>query len=479
MDWRNAIFIKFNLGSPAKKIIIDTTGILIAPDFKAFLKQKGIVSSQPSNLNQILSQVNDNTVRLILYTRSDIPSYLHRRADIYHFKYSDLPFNIDPNLFAQLEFHEIIALCNYLSACNNPHQVVTKNNLSELLSSAQNHNRIDEIKLLTNQIDLILSKKADYNKIIEIGAMWGKLIYTSYRLKQERPLETENRIDQYVLDYLLSGELKNIWYTAPNDVKSTDRIIRFLQNQNIAKFALICFDGMGAAEWQLLQEHLKPDRFKYHENYIYALIPTTTVISRSALFSGSHDSVYQTKYVNEIKEFKKKFPGHDHKHFRGKDPISSDGLLGITAVTMLFNFFDDLSHATHFPPGIDSKALYFDTVKNYLNNMRLGDTLNLLLNEGLRVFVCSDHGCAVAVGNGKKIDKWLQDKFTRRGCLVDESSLLEFYDYPQYKVPFVKNKIVVFPENRMMFATAGKVAITHGGVTVDELIVPFAEIKKL
>ncbi|MDM8557185.1 hypothetical protein QUF75_20895, partial [Desulfococcaceae bacterium HSG7] len=176
MDWRNAIFIKFNLGSPAKKIIIDNTGILTAPDFKAFLKQKGIVSSQPSNLNQILSQVNDDAVRLILYTRSDIPSYLHRKADIYHFKYSDLPFNIDPNLFAQLEFHEIIALCNYLSACN-PHQVVTKNNLSELLSSAQNHNRIDEIKLLTNQIDLILSKKADYNKIIEIGAMWGKLIY--------------------------------------------------------------------------------------------------------------------------------------------------------------------------------------------------------------------------------------------------------------------------------------------------------------
>ncbi|MDM8523969.1 PglZ domain-containing protein [Desulfococcaceae bacterium HSG8] len=476
MDWRNALLIKYNLGSQAKKIIADETGILSSPDFKTFLFQKGIASGHASTLRQLLSQLNDDS-RLIISSFSDIPSYLHRRADIYLFKYDDLPFNIGPNLFSQLKLHEIITLCNYLSACD-PHQLVTQYNLRELLNLAQNRNQQNEIEILTKQIDLILSKNADYNKIIEIGTLWGKLIYTSYRLKQERPEKTEKIIDQYVLDYVLSGELRNIWYSGPGDIKSVDRIIPYLKNKNIEKFALICFDGLGVAEWQLLKEHLKPNRFDYHEKYIYALIPTTTIISRSALFSGSCDRVYQAKSVNEIKEFRKNFPDHDHKHFRRKDPVSSDGLLGITAVTMLFNFFDELSHSTRFPPDIDSKALYFDSVTNYLSNMKLGDTLNLLLNEGYRLFICSDHGSAVATGNGKNIDKWLHDKFARRGCIVDESSLLEFYDYPQYKVPFVKGKVVVFPENRTMFDTAGKLAITHGGITVDELILPFAEITK-
>ncbi len=479
MYWCNSLFIRFNLADPSRKIIVDHTGLLLSSEFQSFLIQKNIISKHAENLQEVIRQLNDDSVKLLICTCTDIPLYLHDRADIYYFAYNDLPFHIAPNLFSQLHREEIIGLCNYLSS-HNIHHVITNHNIKELLQESEKHRQQLEIQSLLQQTDEILSAPPDYQKIIDMGVLWGKLVYTSYCLKQELPRDRENRTDQYVLDYILSGKLKNIWFTGPGDVKSVDRIVSYLKNGHPEKFALICFDGMGIAEWELLKDYFNSCSLTYDERFVYALIPTTTSVSRTAIFSGSHEIMYENKSVNELREFKMNFPNHDHKHFREKDPVSSDELLGITAVTMLFNFFDEVGHSTQFPPDTESKSLYFDSVKNYLNRMKLMDTFHLLLHENYRIFICSDHGCTVATGNGKNIDKWLQDKFARRACIVDNTSLLESYrDCPQYKVPFIENKTVLLAKNRTMFDSAGKTAITHGGVTVEELIVPFAEITAL
>ena len=475
MDWRNALFIKYNLGSTGKKIILDQTGILASSDFQNFLKEKGIVSVYAAKLSQLLSQISDPSVRVILTSVSDIPAYLQHKADLYHFGYEDLPFPAEPCLLQSLSAHQTVSLCNYLSV-SQPHTVIAKHNLPDLLKNAEKHQQEKEINILKNQIDHLLSQKADYSTVIEMGMLWGKLMYALYKIRQENPKEIQIAMDQYVLDYILSDKLKNIWYLGPGEVKSVDRIIRWLQYQNMEKFAIVCFDAMGVAEWEVLKNHLVPHDFHFHEKFIYALIPTTTAISRAALFSGENEMVYHAKSVNESKEFRKKFPGYEHRHFREKDLISPDKLLGITAVTMIFSFFDELAHAACFPPGSDTKHIYFDTVKNWMDRLAVEDIFHLLLQQGFRVFACSDHGSVVADGNGKNIERWMQDRFARRGCMAEESILLEFYDYPQYQIPFVKGKTVLLPEKRTMFHHAGKIAIAHGGVTVDELIVPFAEI---
>ena len=479
MDWRNALLIKYNLNSPAKKIVIDRTGMLISQDFQQFLDQSGIISIQSDNLSQIISHLNNDQTKLIISSLSNIPSYLQNRADIHEFSYYNLPFNIEQNLYDRLNSIEILNLCNYLSA-SNPHLAVTKNNIDEILHLSYRHFQNHKIKHLTEQIGLFLSQEPDYNKIIDIGIYWGKLLYTSYSIKQDIPKETELLMDKYVMNFVLSGNLKNIWYTGPGDVKAVDQVIRFLQHQKMEKFALVCFDGMGIAEWELLKEYLNPGSYLFKEKFIYALIPTTTAISRVALFSGSHEAPYISVKKDEIKAFRESFPTYEHHDFRGNFQLTADSLLGITALTILYNFFDELAHSTKFPPNFDSKYLYFDAVKNYLTNMKLSEIFDLLLDAGYRVFICSDHGSTVATGIGKNIDKWLHDKFARRGCIVDKTSLLELYEYPQYIIPYIKEKekVVVLTEKRSMFDTTGKVAITHGGVTVDELIVPFVEIAK-
>jgi len=62
--------------------------------------------------------------------------------------------------------------------------------------------------------------------------------------------------------------------------------------------------------------------------------------------------------------------------------------------------------------------------------------------------------------------------------LIDDSILAEFLDFPQMQIPFVEDKILVLPEGRTMFDYLNNVEISHGGITVDEIVVPFIEVIK-
>jgi hypothetical protein len=46
------------------------------------------------------------------------------------------------------------------------------------------------------------------------------------------------------------------------------------------------------------------------------------------------------------------------------------------------------------------------------------------------------------------------------------------------KIPFVENKTIVLPEGRTMFSNLNSIEITHGGITVEEIVVPFIEVSK-
>ena len=99
-------------------------------------------------------------------------------------------------------------------------------------------------------------------------------------------------------------------------------------------------------------------------------------------------------------------------------------------------------------------------------------------DEGYKLFFCSDHGSIVAKGNGKKIEKYLREKFAKRACLIEGKTSVEFQNFPQMKIPFVENKLLVLAEGRTMFDNLNYIEISHGGITVDEIVVPFIEVSK-
>jgi len=211
---------------------------------------------------------------------------------------------------------------------------------------------------------------------------------------------------------------------------------------------------------------------------LFALLPTVTSISRSAIFLGSTD-VYNIKTPGKAYEeraFASFFSEKETKYFNGSDTITDDSLLGYDCISILFTFFDDNAHAAQIPANGLEKLLYFDAINSYLKNSNIKQVIKTLLQNGFSLYLCSDHGSVVASGNGQRIEKYLIDNFAKRACIIPETSS-ELTALKKINIPFVSDKVMILPEGREMFAYKGKLEINHGGVTVEEMVVPYIKVK--
>lgn len=55
-------------------------------------------------------------------------------------------------------------------------------------------------------------------------------------------------------------------------------------------------------------------------------------------------------------------------------------------------------------------------------------------------------------------------------------SISELLDMEQINIPFENDKKVVLPEGRTMFTYKDKIEVNHGGITLEEMIVPFIKL---
>jgi len=481
MTWKNAINIKLNLCDISRQIISDRTGILFSNEFISFLESSGISYNLSYSLEDLTKSSESAVIKIVITSVKDIPDYLSVKADIKKFALADLPINADVKALESITLPDILLLLNYLNATNLL-QSINKDNIQTILNCAKQYKQSTYIDTLKIKIDEILLTIVNYDNILQLGCLYGELQFYIYKYSNDSIYSSlkhlQQRIDEYSFNYIIKGNLKNIFYESAAKVKSVSSIMPFFKSVSANKKALICFDCMGMSEWFLLNDYFKNLNISFCTNLSFSLIPSITSISRASIYYGSNTDVYKLSSVNETKALQHHFPDKNCKLFREKDDISSDSLLGFDVVSVIYNFFDDISHSIVFPANYESKAIYFEAVKNYLDNSTIINQIRILLDEGYKVFFCSDHGSVIAKGNGKKIDKYLQDKFAKRACLIDDSILAEFLDFPQMQIPFVEDKILVLPEGRTMFDYLNNVEISHGGITVDEIVVPFIEVIK-
>ena len=93
------------------------------------------------------------------------------------------------------------------------------------------------------------------------------------------------------------------------------------------------------------------------------------------------------------------------------------------------------------------------------------------------IYICSDHGSVVAVGNGQKLDKYLIDNFAKRAVIVPAASA-GLIEQTKIKIPFIKDRLIALPDGRTMYANNNQIEINHGGITVEEMVVPYIKLQK-
>ena len=481
MHWQDFIDIRLNYQNNLPRLVTDQTGVLYSSVYLNWLAQKEVNIKVTDNIIEIRPLVDYDKQVLIITKRENIPTFILNKVEHIVFSYSDLPLNGDIHQsLKNIEPKKIIEILNYVFATNQ-HQVLSANDLENVLTKAKQFASTKQLSALTEQINETLLQEANTNNILSLAKLWAELVYQSFKTNNTEYQSLIPQIDTFSDAFINSkGMEQAIYASTDKKPKTVDRILANIKSDKQEKTALICFDCMGYAEWYLLKEFLSKQDWEFDDTAVFSLLPSLTSISRSAIFQGNAE-VYNLKYPGrktEAKAFANYFKNKQTKYYTEDDEITSDTLLGYEYISILYNFFDELSHSAQFPPNNESKELYFKSLLAYLEKSTVIQDFKTLIENDFQIYICSDHGSVVAKGNGKRIEKYLSDDFAKRGIIVNKENE-ELINERKINIPFVEDKILVLPEGRTMFANKNQTEVNHGGTTVEEMVVPYIKMKKL
>jgi hypothetical protein len=479
MQWQLAIYIKLNLDDNSPKVITDHTGILTSLSFLTWLSGRNITYAIAKNTADLISLTAQMDLFNIITSRSNIPTFISNKWEHKTFAWSHIPLNGNAHkTFQNISVEELIGVLDAVYESDR-HQIINEFDIPAWLEKAKQLSSKIKINSLLESIKKYIRDPAGIDSLLSVGKLWGELIYLSNQTKGKQSLLLQEDIDNWSENFFVNNGMEKVMYASTSkSPKSVDKILSHIKAQNESKVALVCFDCMGWAEWLFLKNFLKDEGFSFEEKALYAMLPSVTTISRSAIFQGGRE-VYNLKSpgrATEAKSFSAFFQDNQTSYFTDNDELSDDALLGYETISLLYTFFDDLCHSTHFAPTDSDKEPYFDVIKRYMEKSMIKDNLKVLKNNGFNIFFCSDHGSVVATGNGQKLEKFLVDNFAKRAAIIPREAS-EHVSQQTIKIPFVDDKLLALPEGRTMFANKNTIEVNHGGITIEEMVVPYIQLK--
>lgn len=260
------------------------------------------------------------------------------------------------------------------------------------------------------------------------------------------------------------------------------------------RVALIILDGLALADWTVIRRVWKaryPHR-QWEEHLVLAQIPTLTSVSRQALVSGLRP-----------RDFAESLTSTRHDSRRWRDFWLRHGL--DANATPYVRLRERDAHAPAELTSAHSRAICVVdvTVDESAHHATLGardfySSLHLWLQEDNRyleqaiaellardfvVVLTSDHGHTGAVGMGRPSEGIVAETRGKRARLYEDRRLAENVRQ-QFPDTLLWNSdgllpddlYALLPRGRKAFVTHGDRVVSHGGATLDEVIVPFVII---
>ena len=319
-----------------------------------------------------------------------------------------------------------------------------------------------------------------------IAQRWGRLecLHPAEMVECESYWQLDCEISQRFHDFI-NQEYDHLFFSSYKDgpvtINQTMSYLGTLENERIA---LLCFDGMGFPEWFGLKEYLWSNKLRdFRESAIFALIPTLTISSRTSLFTGE---VFLDKMGSESSGFVKAvdnlFPNGrstTKQLFKNTDGKWNRNYLGYNVLGIIFDIIDNVGHKSILFSR--SKKNMHQQLRELYGQTQIALTISNLLSEGYRVFITSDHGCIWCYGNGIRADKYLVEERALRVLVYPNRKLAEEFATNNNLIlledkGILGDKILVLPRGREMFTSKDKISISHGGIHIEEVVIPFVEV---
>lgn len=357
--------------------------------------------------------------------------------------------------------------------------------------------------LIASIREALPSANAHHQDWQAFAARWGQLIVLHKRLDgelserdHERFGALQSQVDDDFVTWILShyGTLCNQPAVPPVMVHHIPRqLARMLNDNQNAKVALLVMDGLSLDQWIVAHEVLRGQRpgLQMSEESVFAWIPSITSVSRQACFAGRPPLYFPMSIHSTGKE-----PNHWRRFWEdeGLAPAQIGYEKSISDAPDLKRVERLISH-----PKIRAVGLVADKVDKIMHGMELGTAgmhnqvrqwiqqgvlaslLDMLLNSGFTVFLTADHGNIEGLGCGRPNENSLADMRGERARIFKTDSLRtrvheQYPDaiaWPPIGLP--DDYLALFPRHRGAFVKKDDKVVCHGGITVEEVIVPLVQ----
>ncbi len=496
---------------------------------KMFLENKGYHVTSFSNGFDAIDYVKDNIVDVVLLDES-MPGItgLETLAKIKEIN-QQLPIVMITKNETESLMEEAIGsqITDYLLKPVNPNQV-----LLSLKKIIDNKRLVAEKTTSSYQqqfrdLFMALSDNPDYNQWMEI---YKKLVYWELEMeKSDSPEMQEIFASQKQEANLEFFKFVSKNYAKWMNPKSSEAPI---MSHNLFQYKVLPHVEKGTPTFFILIDNLRLDQWKtiqpiFAESFriledetFYSILPTATQYSRNAIFSGltplEIERQFPVQWKNDEEEggknlFEEHFFRAQLKRYRKDDVKASytkvvnhnDGqhlvnnihnMLGNDLNVIVYNFVDMLSHARTEMEVLkelaSDEASYRSVTKSWFEHSALHQALKKIADKGIKLIVATDHG-TVRVKTPYKV---IGDKQTTtnlrykhgRNLNYEAKEVLAFKDPREagLPVPTVNSSFIFakgdgflcYPNNYNHYVNYYRNTFQHGGVSLEEMIVPVVKM---
>ncbi len=411
-------------------------------------------------------------------------------------------------------------IADYLIKPVNPNQILLslKKNLdhSRLISEKTTSNYQQEFRKIAMDLSMVNS----YEEWMEL---YKKLIYWELQLEEiedsgmfeileSQKIEANNQFCKFV------DKNYTDWFTDADAPVMSHTLFKswILPEIKDEKTLLVVVDNLRYDQWYAFEDTVGAFYKKQKEDSYLSILPTATQYARNAIFSGLTPLDMEKKYPNWWKNdtdeggknlFEDKFLGEQLKRLgldikweyhkisslkQGKNLSQNFKSQKDNDLTVIvYNFVDMLSHAKTEMEVIKELAsndkAYRSLTQSWFKNSPLLEIIQQAQRMGLKLIITTDHGTI----NVKSPSKVVGDRDTSanlryktgRSLTYEDSDVLAAKDPKTIHLPsinmsssfiFAKNDLFfAYPNNYNHYVSYYRNTYQHGGVSLEEMIIPF------
>lgn len=495
-----------------------------------FLQSKGYALDTVTNGDDAISKVKENFYDIVLLDemmsgidgltalneikalQPQLPVIMITKSEEESLMEDAIGYKIDDYLTKPVNPSQILSACKKL---------LDKRNITVERKSRQYASEI-------NQVSSILMNPLNYNEWIDL---YSKIVQWDIELNeveetQFRDILYDQRKECNVEfgKYIEKNYANWIWDKSDSPLLSPEIVKEYIvpELKNGKKVIFLVIDCLRLDQWAILEQSFY-QYFNIKKDFYYSILPTATPFSRNAIFSGlypddiakMHPELWSSETEDEGSL--NKFEDILLEQNLNRNRVSLDKRLKYVKImnsedsrafiknienhldtqflAIVLNFVDILAHSRSDLPILKEIApdepAYRSLTKSWFEHSPIFDAIKRIAKDDAILFITTDHGSVRGMRGTKVIGDRetstnLRYKFGR-SLKVDAKNAIYIKDPKEYRLPKInlnttfiiakEDYYFIYPTNYNKYLNYYKNSFQHGGVSMEEVILPFIRLE--